>query len=727
MNVTRNVVVAAIVMLLATPCFAQAWHAAGWSHRAVILVEPAGEEGGDVGWVRIHHDGLAAKNADDLRVFDEAGKSVPYEVTFHDPARVSMLSFRAAGNGAGRYFVYFGKGGAARDPMRTLDTPLGQGPPKPGPGAGGWIPRTGIVLATHRRPEEAENPRSVSEMLALVAASPEPDGASYRTGISDGLNPFGNSDYYISIYRGWIHVPAPGTYSFCTASNEASFSFLDGKDLVHWPGRHTEDRGRRGQYNATVTLTEGPHYVEYLHEEVQLYQMAFLGWKAPGDKIFGGIPIASFPRPRPATVQCYETAPGQRTVVLHPQLVDNVWPKHRSFGQFTRYRFTADGGVEAQDWNGWTFKWDFGDGITGTGASAEHVYLQNGRYSVSLDATGPQGQRVKHAWPLVVFPIEHLAGPYKESRISEYAPIVKTYDAAQLSSSLLGEYVRFTAESGDSAAAQRMSDLLLKRPDADKRAQAEAHLIIIGDAGLSTAAWDGTVTPEQAPRFAEHLRAAIGLIDSPSTKLVNYARLIRVLGIDRSDLAAAEAAYAEAQPIIVNSKKPRASAEALHEVHVAIGDAYLWSRRLDKAALGYGLAEQLAESPLPPAVRAAKSGAYPEDLQQHVAKRQFGQARLILQEWLDELPSDQMHGDVLFWLGKVRQFDGQSATAIRPLKLAIDLAEGAEYEAEARWLLAQALKQSGDVAGSNAALKALIASGLKGPYRQQAAAALQEK
>ena len=42
-------------------------------------------------------------------------------------------------------------------------------------------------------------------------------------------------------------LPAAGTYQFCTVSNEASFSFLDGKPLVHWPGRHTVERGMRGE------------------------------------------------------------------------------------------------------------------------------------------------------------------------------------------------------------------------------------------------------------------------------------------------------------------------------------------------------------------------------------------------------------------------------------------------------------------------------------------------
>ena len=98
-----------------------------------------------------------------------------------------------------------------------------------------------------RRPREADNPKTPAELAALMAQSPRLDGAGYRANIRDGCNPFGDSDYFISVYRGWLRLPAGGTYSFCTASNEASFSFLDGAALVHWPGRHTEQRGKYGE------------------------------------------------------------------------------------------------------------------------------------------------------------------------------------------------------------------------------------------------------------------------------------------------------------------------------------------------------------------------------------------------------------------------------------------------------------------------------------------------
>ena len=91
-------------------------------------------------------------------------------------------------------------------------------------------------------------------MTKLIAASKGKDGARWQRRIADGYNPFGSSEYYISIYRGWVRVAKAGPYQFCTVSNKASFSFLDGKPLIHWPGQHTvrARHTRRGQRQGPV-------------------------------------------------------------------------------------------------------------------------------------------------------------------------------------------------------------------------------------------------------------------------------------------------------------------------------------------------------------------------------------------------------------------------------------------------------------------------------------------
>ena len=126
-----------------------AWHAAGWTQRAVVSVtQPDGPR--DVAAVNILHEGHAAAEGKDYRIFDAAGQPVPYEVTYHHPARDSWISFRAA---ADRKISSSITANRMRrvDPQRATPAPLGKGPPDAGPAAGGWIPAQRIA-ADHDAP-----------------------------------------------------------------------------------------------------------------------------------------------------------------------------------------------------------------------------------------------------------------------------------------------------------------------------------------------------------------------------------------------------------------------------------------------------------------------------------------------------------------------------------------------------------------------------------------------
>src|SRR5947208_571331 len=368
------------LLLAASPApGADPWHLPGWQARAVVEI-PRAEEGVDTAAVKVLCQGRARPDGADYRVLDAAGKPVPFQLTFHDAARYSLLSFRAS-NPKQRYFVYFGnpKVPHAAEEVRIDPTP-GAGPPK-----GAWVPKQGFILETIQRPE-GDNPRTVADMAKLIAGSKQKYGARYQRRVADGYNSFGPSDFYISLYRGWISIPKAGKYQFCTASNEASFSFLDGKELIHWPGFHTAERGARGEVNATVELTAGLHYLEYYHEERTLEQMAFLGWRPSADAgPFSPIPETIYTAPHSAVVKSYEDNAGKPLLHFEPHISDSVWPTERHEGQYTRCRFKAGPALPP----GTVYAWDFGDGQTGKGAEVEHVYLATGTYTVKLTAQGP--------------------------------------------------------------------------------------------------------------------------------------------------------------------------------------------------------------------------------------------------------------------------------------------------------------------------------------------------
>ncbi|MCH8147882.1 MAG: PKD domain-containing protein, partial [Planctomycetes bacterium] len=412
----------------------------------------------DTAAVKIYCEGRASADGRDYRVLDAVGNPVPFQLTYHNADHYSLIAFRAAKPNAGTlFYVYFGNKGADRAKQQIIanDEP-GAGPPK-----AGWIPRAGLVFSTMQRPQ-GENPKTVEELRKLIAGSKQRYGARYQRRVADGHNPFGLSDYYISVYRGWINIPRAGTYKFCTASNEASFSFLDGRKLVHWPGRHTSQRGLRGEKNETLQLTAGLHYLEYYHEEVQLKQVAFLGWSPPGSETghFAAIPQSIYTVPHATSVVSYQGRNGEQLLFFEPDILDSIWPEDRHTGQYTRVRFQA--GHHKSLPGGTTFRWDFGDGYSQTGATAEHVYLRLGQYDVTLTAEGPAG-RSSVTWPLEIYEVQHVTDSIKQGRPPDYAKIAARYDPAKLDAASLKELAHLFAESDMPADALRVGRVFVDR------------------------------------------------------------------------------------------------------------------------------------------------------------------------------------------------------------------------------------------------------------------------
>ena len=121
MSFRRTTVPIAVLFLLlsdaVTASAAAVWHAPGWSYRAQIkIVSNSGKV--DVAAVRICHAGMACEDGRDYRIFDAAGKPVPYQITYHHPRRDTLISFRCLGLDE-RFYIYFGKPDAQADPLRA--------------------------------------------------------------------------------------------------------------------------------------------------------------------------------------------------------------------------------------------------------------------------------------------------------------------------------------------------------------------------------------------------------------------------------------------------------------------------------------------------------------------------------------------------------------------------------------------------------------------------------
>lgn len=698
------------------------WHLAGWQERAVVeIAEVAAGSDVDTAGVKVLLQGKGRPDGNDLRVIDAGGQPVPFEVTWHDAPHYALLSFRAKDAKAGqKFFVYFGNAQAERA-AEQVSAPAAPGA---GPPQAAWVPHAGLVLSTLERPRppadnrKDDNPQTEEELAQMLARSPGKYGARYQSNISDGFNPFGPSDFYISVYRGWVHIPKDGPYQFCTASNEASFSFLDGKKLVHWPGRHTEERGLRGEKNALVELTAGLHYIEYYHEEVTLQQVAFLGWRPSADMgEFSGIPDEVFVRPHTANVVAYETPQGG-TLRVEPEIVDSIWPIQRHEGQYTRVRFAPAAASAIPETAMLT--WDFGDGQTATGRTVDHVYLSLGKYTVTAKYAGYDGERGTSSWPLEVYEIQHATDQIPDGKPSEYVTAVRTYDRAKLDAPRLKELALLFAEADEypdalKAAGEYVERFAAVQPDEVSRmrrlmAECSIHL---GQGGLKEA--------------VDSYKASITDKTTPTEKLEVLARLIRLLGIDREMPDDALAVIAQIEETVKAATLDAESQMAYRHALIAAGDVYLWQGNRDQAHVYYKKGEVLSGQFIPANVRAARIGAYPNSIREYLIDGNHGAALDIVNRWDDTFPTDKVNGHTIYWRGKLLNIRGQHKEAARHLARAIGLAVGADFESEARWLLAQSLEQIGKGEAAQKELVKLVKSGNQDRFVQMAREKLQKK
>lgn len=79
-------------------------------------------------------------------------------------------------------------------------------------------------------------------------------------------------------------------------------------------------------------------------------------------------------------------------------------PLFEFYGTLNEYELTT----KVKSANVDTYLWDFGDGNTSTEKEPVHVYGKGGLYTVSLQVTGPGGQRTKEKSFEVAIPIEEL-------------------------------------------------------------------------------------------------------------------------------------------------------------------------------------------------------------------------------------------------------------------------------------------------------------------------------
>jgi len=126
-------------------------------------------------------------------------------------------------------------------------------------------------------------PYNHTEYDALVAEFATPahlQGTQSATQINGSGNPFGDDDYYLTIFAGTINVTTGGTYQFAVDGDDAVEVMIDNVVRASWYGGHGSC-GCTDHKGGTFTLTAGAHTVVFRHQERTGDDSYYLRWRGP--------------------------------------------------------------------------------------------------------------------------------------------------------------------------------------------------------------------------------------------------------------------------------------------------------------------------------------------------------------------------------------------------------------------------------------------------------------
>ena len=226
-----------------------------------------------------------------------------------------------------------------------------------------------------------------SAQFADLWKKAEFQGGEFVDQVYSSYNAFGANTNALHFYDGFLKIDKAGPTAFCVASTDASFLFVDDREVAAWPGKHPVKPGLDGSRRGTVTLQTGLHRFTYLHANSGSDSFAIAAMVPPNEKNHIVIGPECFTRAAYAFVGPLTHKDGQKQS-------DFIWENRHmvNIREHALYDLTFEA-APVKDAPGATFDWDFGDGTRGSGAKAEHLYFACGDCTITLTATFGNGQK----------------------------------------------------------------------------------------------------------------------------------------------------------------------------------------------------------------------------------------------------------------------------------------------------------------------------------------------
>ncbi len=651
------VILACIAGTASTAALAEeAWWSPAWTHRRAITIpsfKPTGlKTGDDIAVVTMYTGGQLAPDGSDVRVTTSEGALVRHRVLMVGPGDHVRIAFALRPN-VNKYFAYFGcaKGAANRD--KELEIQRG-------------------VLQESWEHEGVGAIKTFEQVQKIFNGATKLLGRDFHGRIFTGHNPFGPQNKLATIYTAWVICPSDGDYTFCTSSQDASFLLVDDKMVVENGGHHLPQPDVRVQ--GVAKLTAGMHKLMLYHVNITGDPIAVLAWAIPGRKEIQPIPAdhyAPVERGVPGILEKYGQPVNVDFTVEHGGeqfLVDSY---------YQRYVFDASVSGQAKG-AALTYAWEFGDGQKASGPRAEHVYLQNGPYTVTLTTKTGFGEVKRTNQIFVSRPWEQIT-QNKLDTLKQQADIVAGYDFHAMESSHIQAAVLMLKRAGHTDALIHAGSAFVER---DKATSEQVAAVM--------PTYSDTLVSKGKPEVAvDALQKAAKMTQNPAVAAEMLTRAGRISLEYKNDNRLAMELYQR----VVKQYGALTTSKTIRDARIGVGDVYRARADYEQAYKAYEAAKIRSEDVIKKA--AILRGDFARQAEDYIRRKDFESAKEALDRWEDTFPVDKLEG---YWsLLQVRFLltQGSYDPAIREVDGLVSVNPTSNYAPELLMLAVEAYQKLG--------------------------------
>lgn len=555
-------------------------------------------------WVTFLTGGECKPDGSDIRVVGADGRPVRSFILAMGPGDLVRLAFEPRGTSRQRYYIYHGNPEAAAEK----------------PDRSEWRPEGGILLETWRYAGGSIDTAEAIRAAVESAKSAAPLGRAYVPAISIGGNIFGPDERTCSLYTGTLQCRQDGRYKFVLSSFDGSALYIDNRLAVAWPGRHRWVGDVRHQ--GELDLKAGNHSFALYHVNPTGRHGIVAAWMPPAAATARVLEAGFF-----APIARGRLGPLEKA---RKELAADFTFRQTGFAAFEsqgtvplyRYEFSAN---QSGSRRGVTYRWQFGDGQEATGEAVEHVFLREGIATVTLEAT--KGGRTDTTTHRVYIGPNRLNPQEKPDPLTKFEPVLSSYRFSSLSPEDATKIMDFflilnregkaietgrAAVQGGGAAAKGIVPLARKT--------AELTIDQNGD-------YAGATTLLERP--LKSLKPGSGLYHQLAAQAA--AIYVNYLGEDKK----AEALLRSCTGLTTN---PVGTTDKLFAL--AWGDLFRFRGNRELAELFYRQAQTAAD----PTRQFAHSGAYVTAVEDYLRRREYAEARKLLDRWQSEYPLERLGG-----------------------------------------------------------------------------------